>query len=132
MVFIHGVCGSNGDVDTDDRFAFEEGKVWAGCDTADFCTGYILLINATHNNPWHHSNYFERMYLVLIPMCMLPFLTEVYSCSPHKRIFEVAFICIILFRGYGIVQHTERYASRIEKVRLFVATAQQQVGSKFL
>lgn len=96
-----------------------------------FCTGYILLINVTHSNPWHHSNYFERMYLVLIPMCMLPFLTEVYSCSPHKRIFEVAFICLILFRGYGIVQHTERYASRIEKVRLFVATAQQQVGSKF-
>ncbi len=108
-----------------------KGRVDQAATMLVFYAGYIFLINATHSNPWHHSNYFERMYLLLIPMCALPFLTEVYRHSLNKRIFEVAFICIVIFRGNAIIQHSVKYAGRIDKVRLFAATAQQRDGSKF-
>ncbi|MEO6167098.1 MAG: hypothetical protein ABIO46_04705 [Chitinophagales bacterium] len=96
-----------------------------------FSSGYILLINVTHGFPWNHSNYYERMYLLLIPLCMLPFLREVYLLSKQKLLFEIVFICIILFRGIQIVQHSKVYSDRVERVRQFIQPAQKQGGSKF-
>lgn len=96
-----------------------------------FIAGYILLINATHAFPWKHSNYFERMYLLLIPLAVLPFLRVVFLSSPFRLLLELCIICILLYRGYRIVEHADRYANRINGVRSFVAKAQQYNGSKF-
>lgn len=96
-----------------------------------FAVGYILLINVSHGFPWNHSNYYERMYLLLIPLCMLPFAREVYGLSRHKLFFEIAFIAVIFFRGGQIVQHSEFYSNRISRVKQFTLSSQQQQGSKF-
>ncbi|MGB3074515.1 MAG: hypothetical protein WBB36_04305, partial [Chitinophagales bacterium] len=96
-----------------------------------FTIGFILMINITHNFPWNHSNYFERMYLLLIPLCMLPFLREVYHTSKQKLGLEMAFLLIIIYRGVQIVQHSAPYSDRIVRVEQFVESAQGQDGSKF-
>ena len=96
-----------------------------------FVSGFILLVNITQSQPWLHSNYFERMYLLLIPICTLPFLREIYSPSRMKIFFEIAFFGIIFLRGFLIVQHSSFYTKRIKNIFELVSKAQQQGGSKF-
>lgn len=96
-----------------------------------FVFGYILMINITHNFPWRHSNYFERMYLLLIPLSVLPFFREIYLTSRYKRPLEILFVLIIFYRGVLIVLHAKEYSNRIKDVEEFVASAQAQGSSKF-
>lgn len=96
-----------------------------------FSGGYILLINITHNFPWNHTNYFERMYLLLIPLGMIPFLREIYIPSRHKRVMEILFVLIILYRGLLIELHAIVYSDRMERIEEFIEMAHQQGGSKF-
>lgn len=96
-----------------------------------FVGGYILMINSTHSFPWNHTNYFERMYLLLIPLCMLPFIREIYIPSRHKRVMEFLFVLVILYRGLLIELHAIVYSDRIERIEEFIEIAQQQGGSKF-
>lgn len=96
-----------------------------------FVAAFIFMINITHSYPWHHSNYFERMYLLLVPMCMLPFLRSVYFISKKKVALMGLFILIIIFRGSQIFQHTTAYRERINEIEAFIKSAQTQQGSKF-
>ncbi len=96
-----------------------------------FIGGFILLVNLTQNTPWHHSNYFERLYLLLVPMCLIPFLHEVYEPAYKKLIFEVIFVCIIFWRGIQIFHHSDYYSTRISQVEFFIDQANKMNGSKF-
>jgi hypothetical protein len=96
-----------------------------------FLGGFFLVIGFTQDRPWRHTNYFERMYLLLIPLCMIPFLTEVYSAAKNKWLFELAFIGIIIFRGVEIANHSKVYADRIHLIESLVKAGEQEAGSKF-
>ncbi len=71
------------------------------------------------------------MYLLLVPMCMVPFLREVYQMTSRKLIFEFVFLGIISLRGVQIVLHSEFYSARIAQVSFFIDQANKMDGSKF-
>jgi hypothetical protein len=93
--------------------------------------GFILMVILTQSTPWYHSNYYERMYLLLVPMCMIPFLREVYQTTSRKLIFEFVFLGIISLRGVQIVLHSKYYSARIAQVSFFIDQANKIDGSKF-
>lgn len=99
--------------------------------TGCFVTGFILLINFTQNTPWIHSNYYERMYLLLVPLCLVPFLREVYASSKFKMIIELVLVGVIFFRGAQIMVHSSFYVDRIQSIEELVHVGQEQGGSKY-
>ena len=62
-----------------------------------------------------HSNNFERMYLLLVPLCFAPFLYIIYPrLSGTLKIFCVVCVGIIAaYKSYGQWEHSTYYTSRL-------------------
>ncbi|MBA3648768.1 MAG: hypothetical protein H0W62_09490 [Chitinophagales bacterium] len=99
--------------------------------TVSVIAGYILLINTTQPGPWIRTNYFERMYLTLVPLCLMPFVKEVFYTSSKKIIWQIIFVLIIIYRGAAILQHADFYSQRNAQLQQLIAAAQLNKGSKF-
>jgi len=91
----------------------------------------ILLINFTHEHPWIHSNYFERMYLLLIPLCIVPFLQNIFSPMKKKLWMELLLVVVVMFRIIQIMQHAKDYTTHVNEVESLVDRAKENSGSKF-
>jgi hypothetical protein len=98
---------------------------------AGFVIAFILLINVTQDQPWHHTNYLERMYLLLIPLCIVPFFLNTFSSVKKKFLVELALIAIVIIRLSHIVQHAKNYSDHVQQVESLVEKAKQNPGSKF-
>jgi len=92
---------------------------------------FLLLISLTHQQPWRHSNYFERMYLLLIPLCFVPFLQNIFLPSKKKFFVELLLMAIVLFRLNQIVQHAKDYTDHLTEVQSLIEKAKKNPGSKF-
>jgi len=96
-----------------------------------FVGALILLVNLTHEQPWKHSNYFERMYLLLIPLCLVPFLKNVFLSMRTKVFAELIIGAIVVFRLSQIVHHAKDYTAHEHEVESIIEKARQNSGSKF-
>lgn len=93
--------------------------------------GFLLLIGFFHVHPWTHSNYFERMYLLLIPLCIVPFFRDVYSQTRMKIAVIAVIAAIILLRGNQIFAHAKEYQAHVSEINGLVARCEAKQGSKF-
>ncbi len=92
---------------------------------------FLLLIGFFHFQPWKHSNYFERMYLLLIPLCFVPFFLNVFSEWKWKIVLEIFAVIVIGIRMSQIVQHSAEYEKHLDEISSLIEKSHQQQGSKF-
>lgn len=98
-----------------------------------FFFGHLLLINYTHEN--YHPEltpYFERMYLPLIPIVLIPFLFTLCREMEMRPGFIAAMLFLIV--GWRIARFSDvgmMYRERTALTMQLIAKAQQQPGSKF-
>ena len=97
-----------------------------------FVIAFILLINLTQPQPWNHTNYFERMYLLLIPLCIVPFFLKTFLLIKNKYLVELAVVAIVITRLTQIVQHEKDYSGHMKELEMLITRAQQNSGSKFM
>lgn len=101
--------------------------------TSAFFFGHILLINYTHTNDPVLSPYFERMYLPLIPIVLIPFLFTLCRELEFSRPFIL--LSLLLIVGWRIGRFCDvggDYRQRTELTTRLIAKAQQGTGSKFI
>jgi hypothetical protein len=92
---------------------------------------FILLISITQDHPWNHSNYFERMYLMLFPLCVVPFFQHVFPVIRRRLIAEAALVAILVFRLNAIVGHAGVYTTHVNEIEALMEKTKDQKGSKF-
>lgn len=99
-----------------------------------FFWGHVLLINITHYHPEsEQSLYFERMYMPLIAIALLPFLTVFSEMSIWLNHYTA--LCIVLVVGWRFwlfIQTGVVYTERLEKTDAIIAESQKIGGSKFV
>jgi hypothetical protein len=95
-------------------------------------TGFLALLLFTHQQPWRHSNYFERMYLLLVPLGFVPFLTYVFPDMKRKVFFEILFLVILGWEARGIAQNAPRYREHSQLLDQQIGRARHFEGSKFM
>lgn len=93
--------------------------------------GFLLLISCFHVQPWKHSNYFERMYLLLVPLCFVPFATWLLPSLSRNLFFDFCFVMVLLLEGWSIIENSDRYVSHIDQIEMVIDKAKAQPGSKF-
>lgn len=101
--------------------------------TAAFFFGHILLINFTHENYPELTPYFERMYLPLIPIVLIPFLFTL--CRELEMRGSFILTALVLVVAWRIGRFTDIGYDYKEKTRLtqqLIDTAQKIQGSKFI
>ncbi len=97
-----------------------------------FC-GHVLLINFTHTNDPLLSPYFERMYLPLIPIVLIPFLFTV--CRELEIRPKFALMGLFLLIGWRIARFTDTgldYKQQTATTMHLISVAQNQPRSKFI
>lgn len=100
--------------------------------TSVFFFGHILLINYTHTNDPELSPYFERMYLPLIPMVLIPFLFTL--CRELEMRPKFILIGLVLIVGWRIARFSDvgrTYKEHTRQTMRLIAHAQKQPGNKF-
>jgi hypothetical protein len=100
--------------------------------TCAFFFGHILLINYTHENYHELTPYFERMYLPLIPVVLIPFLFTL--CRELQMSTKSVVIGLFLIIGWRLARFTDvgtMYKERTQLTMQLISHAQQQHGSKF-
>lgn len=112
-------------------FAFRKmrAQLWLTC---AFFFGHILLINFTHENYPELTPYFERMYLPLIPVVLIPFLFTLCRELEMRPGFVLAALFLIV--GWRIARFSDignEYKRRTALTMQLIAHAQQQPGTKF-
>ncbi|MEO5674932.1 MAG: hypothetical protein ABIQ74_09815 [Chitinophagales bacterium] len=93
---------------------------------------FILIINITQEHPWKHTNYYERMYLLLIPLTTVPFMQRVYFSVKQKWIIEAAVLVIVAIRMNQITRHADVYAHHVEMIYSLIEKSRSIPGSKFM
>jgi hypothetical protein len=106
---------------------------WQFTVTALFFFGHILLINFTHTTDDVLSPYFERMYLPVIPIVLIPFVFTL--CRELEMRPAFILIAVVLIVGWRIGRFTDLGADYREKTQLtmkLIDSAQKIQGSKFI
>lgn len=101
--------------------------------TCGFFLGHILLINFTHENNPELSPYFERMYLPLIPIVLIPFLFTLCRELEFSRQFIL--FSLLLLVGWRIGRFCDvgrEYKHRSDLTMQLIHQAQDLPGSKFI
>ncbi|MFI5135725.1 MAG: hypothetical protein ACHQD9_07720 [Chitinophagales bacterium] len=93
--------------------------------------GFLLLISFFHVHPWTHTNYFERMYLLLIPLCLVPFFQNVYTQIKMKTAVALIAVALIFLRGNQIIAHASDYRTHVNELESLITKCNQEQGSKF-
>ncbi|MGL4598966.1 MAG: hypothetical protein ACRCYO_15720 [Bacteroidia bacterium] len=100
--------------------------------TAFFC-GHILLVNFTHENDPTLTLYFERMYMPLIPIAVLPFLYDLFTQFALRNLVGGILIALIVsWRMARMVDVGHDYKAKTANRARVIELAQQQGGSKFV
>lgn len=97
-----------------------------------FFFGHILLINYTHTTDAELSPYFERMYLPLIPIVLIPFLFTVCRELELRGSFIVAALFLVV--GWRIARFSDvgtTYKEHTRQAMQLINHAQKQSGNKF-
>ncbi|HTF04855.1 MAG TPA: hypothetical protein VK826_12600 [Bacteroidia bacterium] len=105
---------------------------WQLFTTIAFFAGHILIVNYTHDNYPELTPYFERMYLPLIPIVLIPFLFTL--CRELQFSHSFIMITLLLVVAWRIGRFTDvgmDYKQRTEQTTQLIHFAQQQKGSKF-
>lgn len=100
--------------------------------TCGFFFGHILLINYTHENYWELTPYFERMYLPLIPIVLIPFVFTL--CRELEMRPKYVVMALFLIIGWRLARFTDTgmmYKQRTQLAMQMIERAQQQPGNKF-
>ncbi len=98
-----------------------------------FFLGHILLVNFTHENDSVLSPYFERMYLPLIPIVLIPFLYTLCREMEFSNSFIVLLLFLIVawrFVCFSEVGHM--YLARTRQTEALIGMASKQEGTKFV
>ncbi len=101
--------------------------------TCAFFLGHILLINFTHENNPELTPYFERMYLPLIPIVLIPFLFTLCRELEFSRSFIM--VSLLLIVGWRIGRFCDvghDYKHRTALTTQLISQAEKQGGSKFI
>lgn len=111
---------------------FRKKQTWQALWLLGIVTGYLLLIGFFHVQPWKHSNYFERMYLLLIPLSFVPFFLNIRFGTLAKILVDVLVILILCWRGFQITDHAQEYRKHVSEIQELISRAQHTGGSKFI
>ncbi|MBX7141829.1 MAG: hypothetical protein K1X63_12190 [Chitinophagales bacterium] len=111
---------------------FRRKQRWQALWLIGIVTGYLLLIGFFHVQPWKHSNYFERMYLLLIPLSFVPFFLNVRLGTMGKILVDVLVILILCWRGVQIADHAQEYRKHVNEIQELISRAYQTGSSKFM
>ena len=98
-----------------------------------FFFGHILIVNFTHENDPVLTPYFERMYLPLIPIVLIPFLFTLCRELQFSRSFIVVVLLLVVgwrVARFAHVGHT--YLARTYQTEHLIAVASSSQGSKFV
>lgn len=98
-----------------------------------FFASHIFLINYTHVNMIVQSPYFERMYLPLVPIVLVPFLfTLCRELEMRQSFIILALLVVIGWRMGRFIDAGKDYKQRTELTMQLIHTAQKMQGSKFV
>jgi hypothetical protein len=98
-----------------------------------FFIGHILIVNFTHTSDFVISPYFERMYMPLVAISIIPFLYDIFTQFTLSNIVGgILLTSIILWRIWLFVSLGMDYRERTKQQEQIIATAQKQSGTKFL
>jgi len=98
-----------------------------------FFAGHVLLISFAFGNDPELTPYFERMYLPLIPIVLIPFFFTLCRELQFSRSFIL--LSLLLLVGWRIGRFCDvgrDYKHRTELTMQLIAQAQKQTGSKFI
>lgn len=99
-----------------------------------FFWGHILIINITHYHPeFPQSLYYERMYMPLVAIALLPFMYDVFTQILLANSFGGVMIALVVgWRCWIFVQAAPQYTFYLAKTELAIKAAQKAGGSKFV
>jgi len=100
---------------------------------SSFFLGHILLINYTHENYTSLTPYFERMYLPLIPIVLIPFLfTVCRELEMRKSFVLIVLMFIIGWRIGRFASVGSEYKENTALSMRLIDSTQKLHGSKFV
>lgn len=98
-----------------------------------FFFGHILVVNFTHENDPVLTPYFERMYLPLIPIVLIPFLFTLCRELQFSRSFIVfAMFMVVGWRMARFAHIGHMYLARTYQTEHLIAVASSAEGGKFV
>lgn len=98
-----------------------------------FVIGHLALINYTHQNSLVQTPYFERLYLPLIPIILIPFLFTLCRELQMSQSFIVLSLFLVVGWRIGRFSDVGRdYRERTELTMQLIHKAQTLQGSKFI
>ena len=98
-----------------------------------FFFGHILIVNFTHENDPILTPYFERMYLPLIPIVLIPFLfTLCRELQFSKSFIVLALLLVVGWRMARFSHIGHMYLARTYQTEHLIAAASSSEGSKFV
>lgn len=98
-----------------------------------FFLGHILLVNFTHENDPVLSPYFERMYLPLIPIVLIPFLYTLCREMEFSNSFIVlSLFLIVTWRFFCFSEVGHMFLARTRQTEALIGVASKQEGGKFV
>lgn len=106
---------------------------WQLLATLAFVVGHMLLISLTHELDVNQSPYFERMYLPLIPIILIPFLFTL--CRELEFSPSFIIMSLLLVVGWRIGRFADvghDYKHRTWRTQELIRQAQLLPGNKFI
>lgn len=93
--------------------------------------GLLLLIALFHIQPWRHSNYFERMYLLLVPLCFVPFALRLLPKMTLGIVVEFCMVLVMAVQSRSILENSVKYVEHSQMIKELAGKASLAEGSKF-
>ncbi|TND09444.1 MAG: hypothetical protein FD123_1250 [Bacteroidetes bacterium] len=98
-----------------------------------FFFGIIVLINVTHESGSFQTLYFERMYMPLVTIALLPFMYDIFTQLTLRNITGGILVALIVcWRLWLFVDTGKTYTADAALKTKLINTAQQEGGSKFM
>ncbi|MCU0432209.1 MAG: hypothetical protein MUC87_01995 [Bacteroidia bacterium] len=99
-----------------------------------FFWGHILVINITHYHPdFPQSLYYERMYMPLVTIALLPFMYDVFTQVLLGNSFGGILIALAVgWRFWIFIHASPHYSAQLAKTDAVIKAAQKAGGSKFV
>lgn len=98
-----------------------------------FFFGVLLLVNLTHETNPVQTLYFERMYMPLVTIGLLPFMYDFYTQLAFRNVYGGVLVALVVcWRLWLFTENRTYYVTDAARKQQLIRIAQASGGSKFI